>query len=309
MANWTKEKIRILRKKYPAQGTDILELLRSHNRGSIKAKASKLGIKNNRWRGVDEKFFEKWSEEMAYVLGYWYADGNMSTSRKAHTASFHSKDRAHLEKIVTLLKSNYATGTHNNFLEKTGRTYKLHSHAISNAKIYNDILKLGGRPRKSLINRFPHMPKKYVRHFIRGYFDGDGSVSISEEHGNYPHINVLGTKQFLSVMMGHFPHQTRIMLKKDSKIYVMHYTGKNAQDVLDYMYGGSKLYLDRKYKKYELARAWIPAQIHSPWIKEDVGLLYERYPQHGSNIPELLKRHGKNGILNKAIRLGIRYVG
>ncbi|MDD4624693.1 MAG: LAGLIDADG family homing endonuclease, partial [Bacilli bacterium] len=44
-------------------------------------------------------------------------------------------------------------------------------------EIYNDIVFLGGMEKKSLIMRFPNIPHDYVKHFTRGYFDGDGSVN------------------------------------------------------------------------------------------------------------------------------------
>jgi len=32
---------------------------------------------NKRRYLLNEKFFDKWSSEMAYILGFWFADGYM----------------------------------------------------------------------------------------------------------------------------------------------------------------------------------------------------------------------------------------
>ena len=44
-------------------------------------------------------------------------------------------------------------------------------------------MRLGIIPRKSLKIKFPNnkkVPDKYLKHFVRGYFDGDGSISKSK---------------------------------------------------------------------------------------------------------------------------------
>lgn len=62
---------------------------------------------------VDENFFKKWNPNMAYVLGYFIADGciTVSKGRKSNPYTFNitSVDKEHLEKMVnpkeTLIKS------------------------------------------------------------------------------------------------------------------------------------------------------------------------------------------------------------
>ena len=50
---------------------------------------------------------------------------------------------------------------------------------ISNKHIGNSLINKGCIPKKSLILEFPNLsqvPKFLIRHFIRGYFDGDGCI-------------------------------------------------------------------------------------------------------------------------------------
>lgn len=42
--------------------------------------------------------------------------------------------------------------------------------------MYTDLLKLGLYPNKSLTVKFPDIPQKFINHFVRGYFDGDGCI-------------------------------------------------------------------------------------------------------------------------------------
>ena len=78
--------------------------------------------------------------------------------------------------------------------------------------MYNDLIKQGCVPRKSLILTFPNtnqVPENLINHFIRGYFDGDGSISygIRERYSvrkkqNLKRIAVkadfVGTKEMLN---------------------------------------------------------------------------------------------------------------
>lgn len=130
-------------------------------------------------RTKNEDFFKKWSPEMAYVLGFFAADGNMiKNKRGAHFVSFYSTDKELLEKVKLNLKSNLKIST-----RKINAKYPNHKQSyvlqIGSKEIFKDLIDLGMTPNKSLTIRMPPISKKYLPHFLRGYFDGDGYVSTS----------------------------------------------------------------------------------------------------------------------------------
>jgi intein-encoded DNA endonuclease-like protein len=104
---------------------------------------------------------------MSYVLGFWYADGNMRKSR-SYRISFSSMDSDHLEAIRKLLKSNSPIFS----LESK----YLPQLTVRSKNMFTDLQKLGGIPAKSTRVIFPDIPENYLADFVRGYFDGDGSV-------------------------------------------------------------------------------------------------------------------------------------
>ncbi len=55
---------------------------------------------------------------------------------------------------------------------------------VGSKEIFKDLISLGMTPNKSLTIRMPIVPKKYLPHFLRGYFDGDGHVSVSTYQKN-----------------------------------------------------------------------------------------------------------------------------
>ena len=78
--HWTNEEIGFLKNNYPNMDKDLLKLnLDHHTWEGIKRKAHLIGLKRKFKFGIsiDENFFKKWNPEMAYIFGFWIADGNM----------------------------------------------------------------------------------------------------------------------------------------------------------------------------------------------------------------------------------------
>jgi hypothetical protein len=126
---------------------------------------------HSRKHTLNEEFFLSWSPKMAYVLGFWYADGNISHIR-SYRIRFYSNDQDIIEDIKT------AVGSSSPIYHKSrgGIPEKCSSLNLHSKLMYNSLIKLGGMGRKSIYIKFPPVPITYLRDFIRGYFDGDGSV-------------------------------------------------------------------------------------------------------------------------------------
>ena len=57
---------------------------------------------------VNHAFFEKWNSDMAYVLGFFAADGCMiKNKRGAHFIEFHITDKNLLFAIRAAMRSNH----------------------------------------------------------------------------------------------------------------------------------------------------------------------------------------------------------
>jgi hypothetical protein len=131
------------------------------------------------WK-FNKNFFKSWSPDMAYVFGFFVADGNMiKNNRGAHFISFYSTDLSVIEKIRKLLNSNHKISVKNK--SKTNPLWEdCYQLRIGSKEVFNDLINLGGMPNKSLVIRMPAVPQEYLGHFVRGYFDGDGHVSVGE---------------------------------------------------------------------------------------------------------------------------------
>lgn len=125
------------------------------------------------YKRVNKDFFKKWSNEMAYVLGFFAADGNMIVNKRGGQFwSIEIIDKDLLEKIRLIIKSGHKISVRvskNSFQNQ----YRLQ---IGSIEMCNDLRKLGFTERKTKNLSLPNIPKKYIGDFIRGYFDGDGNV-------------------------------------------------------------------------------------------------------------------------------------
>lgn len=143
-------------------------------------------------RTVD--FFRIWSPEMAYVLGYWWADGYMyiKPCTTAHEIEFASIDREHLELIAQTIGTTY----HMRLVAKTTNCYEI---TYCSKEMYYDLLSLGGTPRKSRTATMPVVPPDLLSHFIRGFVDGDGTLCWN---GDRPVVQIYSASSNLLTTMG-----------------------------------------------------------------------------------------------------------
>jgi hypothetical protein len=118
--------------------------------------------------GFNERFFDTWTPEMAYVLGVFATDANVVKYR----VQLNSVDLELVEKVRNLIGRGYPIReiAPRGFSRKTQ-----YSLAISSVKLARKLTELGVGPAKSLTLRFPEMPDACIRHFLRGCWDGDGS--------------------------------------------------------------------------------------------------------------------------------------
>lgn len=208
---------------------------------------------------VNSDFFKKWTNEMAYCLGFIAADGNICHSGRAHTLHIACDDKDVIEKIKRAM--NYGGPIHLKTRQNSKISYSLR---ICDPVIFNDLLALNITERKSLTLRPPDkIAKRYLNHFIRGYFDGDGSVSL--RNINYP--SKLSAQFYTaSLPMAEFLYRELKNILGDSyngrvgthlahqktKYYVIGIGHKAAAKLYDFMYRDADIYLERKHNKFRV---------------------------------------------------------
>ncbi len=130
---------------------------------------------------------------MAYVLGFFAADGSMyRTRRGTHFIEFQITDGELLSCMRDVLGSN-----HKITLRKRGGVShkKIYRLQIGSKIFFSDLTNLGFSQNKSKTLDFPEIPEKYLGDFLRGYFDGDGNIV----HGWYKKVGRENPSRVVSV--------------------------------------------------------------------------------------------------------------
>lgn len=212
----------------------------------------------NRKYSINKNYFNVInSQEKAYILGFICADGHISNDRLCITIS--ETDVLLLEKIKKEIGSNQKLkkfekdSSHN-----TNKKCKMVSLQISSVDFVKPLVKmgLGGNKTYNLnSNILKFIPKYLVRHFLRGFFDGDGNVLFGKKYtsGIKYNINICGNEEFLiNTYQKFFPSTNKMYYDKKSKqTFIWKISSKqNVTDFLKYLYENSSIHLTRKYKIY-----------------------------------------------------------
>lgn len=111
---------------------------------------------------------------MAYVLGFFFADGSYDiSSRGSHYFSIQITDRPLLLRFKKAMASEHKIGVRERKVSTEKTQYRLQ---VGSKAMCADLMQYGIVSVKAQVMTFPTVPKKYRGDFVRGYFDGDGNV-------------------------------------------------------------------------------------------------------------------------------------
>lgn len=211
--------------------------------------------KQNRTKFNENVFDSIDTEEKAYWLGYIFADGTISSHKSETKERFAfelctcEKDRNHLEKFNSFI--GYEGINIKEGKVKLGdKTFTRYRWVIGNRHLWEALNSLGCVPNKSLILKFPIIPENLKRHFIRGYFDGDGSIGI---YNGKVQCSCIGTLDILNNILKDFmwtPHYHHDKRHSEST-YSFQLTSEKAYEFLHYIYDDCNVYLNRKYNTFK----------------------------------------------------------
>lgn len=238
--------------------TNVSALLR---RRSIKCRERKDVFKNQKYHDINISFFKEInSEESAYFLGFLYADGNMQTKKAAYcvTLKLKSNDQIILEKFRDIMSPSSPIKITKNKNSPNEYSY----FRVNQKEVCVQLEALGCVPNKSLILTFPtQVPANLIRHFLRGYSDGDGTI-YKNHFKNKKTINtiwkIVSTKQFCEQTAKILQEELGVNCSQSlsrpqtNKITTALSVGGNLQvkKVLNWLYQDATIYLPRKYEKY-----------------------------------------------------------
>lgn len=214
----------------------------------------------NRKHQLNEHFFATIeTERQAYWLGFVWADAGWSKTapRSADynrlTIALHERDIQHLETFRTDIDTDYN-------LSKLKKD--IYSLSLNSRTLCDNLRNLGFGLKNERVH-IPVMPPHLIHHFLRGYFDGDGCLSLytqnvknrwfvkKQEWSLTGNPNLLSEFQVLLEQQVGVSHVKLKQYKRTTAAVSLRY-GKLADvtNICEYMYQDATRYLDRKHDKF-----------------------------------------------------------
>lgn len=208
----------------------------------------------NRIRFDENVFDHIDTEEKAYWLGFIFADGCILQNEKRFQMNLSIRDIEHMKKFMRFLKSELKP-------LKNGPYCRM---SIRNKNLWNQLNNKGCVPNKSLKLKFPDekifKSSDLIRHFIRGYVDGDGYLGIyklkNKTNQYREQMSIVGTKEFLMKCLEIFGYPEQRIHNKlcknwQNKSFDIKFAALKARKIARFLYENSTIYLDRKYNIYK----------------------------------------------------------
>ena len=202
----------------------------------------------NRCKYNEDFFQEINNESNAYFLGLFYADAYVNT--KNNNVEITLKDLELIKKINKYIANNTCKIS---IKTAMGGTY--YRIFICNQTIVKDLIRHGCHQKKSLTLKAPNIDRQLIRHFIRGYLDGDGCIDINFSKRRFG-ISFIGTLDVLNYIRNYtfeiMGSKGSITKRDISNCYCLRYGGRiNTYKILFWLYKDSTIHMERKYQKYK----------------------------------------------------------
>lgn len=252
---WREEELEFLKENYQEKSYKEIGDILGRKEQAIRSKLHFLGLKKEIHHCNYDYFSMIDTEEKAYWLGFIYADGNVNKAENTLTINLQAGDKKHLEKLNKCLEGNYSVKVTEDI--RGDKTYWNARLSVYSTKLVKDLINKGVVPNKTSVIAFPTIQNDLVRHFIRGYFDGDGTV-CERKHKKGPSdlacSFVCGNQTFLeSIRKILFENNINsyIVQTNGNKVYLSLAGLQNPDNFLKYIYKDATIYLDRKFEKME----------------------------------------------------------
>lgn len=222
-------------------------------------------LRKNRYTLNEDYFSVIDTEQKAYFLGLIYADGYVGDENFNNIViSLSGEDGYMVQEFANAI--NF-TGSLR--IDKQGGGYKNAKPKtvlnFSSEKMSSDLRKIGLYPNKSTTLDFlPEIDEELYRHFIRGYFDGDGGITSSTSTSYHQtkegkkvyknlgyKMDIIGTKEFVKKLREKMPikHCRYTQSNSDNMYYLSLSSREDLPVIFDYFYKDATVYFKRKFNK------------------------------------------------------------
>lgn len=259
---WTIEEEEFVKQNYFEMKTAEIAKILNRTTNAIELRAHKFGLKKSPYSCNYHYFDNIDTEEKAYWLGFLTADGWISINTKANAGvtgiELQYGDIEHLRKFNKSISGNYKITDRwkfcplSKYKDKKNHTCLVRIFSLS---MYQSLVRLGFSDNKTYNCHIPKIKDELLRHYIRGYFDGDGCFSFGEKTFSVRFCMASENlkKDLLYILEGrnYSIYKYEYISQYDTQTYSFELsTTHDKVDFLNWIYKDSTIYLNRKYYKY-----------------------------------------------------------
>lgn len=212
--------------------------------------AMRNGSERTRTFEINTSYFKNIdSEEKAYFLGFLFADGSVDKS-SGIKISLKSWDEDILEKFSNII---YGFKKIVNSTTNDGKT-EVSTLYFYSKEMVKDLAGYGCVNAKAFLIRLPKLNDDMYRHFIRGYFDGDGCISFKKDGRTI--IDITSNAKFTEDLRVFLLDKAGVKMNKyissrnNETACIQATSRKQVVAFLNYIYKDSTIYMNRKYNKH-----------------------------------------------------------
>lgn len=204
---------------------------------------------------INQDFFdkEKITQNSAYILGLLAADGWVSNTENCIGLELKTEDIQILQDINVILENEREIKTYSR--QERNDTSKIY---FFSQKMKKDLAYFNIVPNKTYMNMdfAKKIPDDFFFDFVRGLFDGDGSIIASNGTVRWQIDGTsLATFQHIQSCFSRLGIQLKIRIEPDKKSTITKYrlycySKERCKKIFNLLYNNSILKLERKYQKF-----------------------------------------------------------
>lgn len=251
---WSIEDLNFLQENYKKYTQKEMSINLNRTEKSINLMATFLKLKKgklntNRKFIVNDTYFDFWSSNMSYILGYITADGYLFKDKTLKfDCSLQDKE------ILEFIKIEISPNSIIKIYQRKNKDYC--TLLIHSTVLLKSLIKLGLKQCKSGQEIYPDIPENFRHDYLRGYFDGDGCIHTSIRNNKYKIYRydftiVCKSREFLEKLNSNILDNS-CFVTKHNDIWRL-YTAKksNIIQIRDKFYSDNKFGLNRKKIKLQ----------------------------------------------------------
>lgn len=208
------------------------------------------------------------TEHKAYWMGFFMADGYIGAFDNKYRnfwCTLAAKDGHHLEEFIKDINATYKVVYYQRKNKKTGKIYDKCRICLTSIPFVENLVNKGWIDFKKNgdLKLFSHIPSVLHSHFVRGFFDGDGSIGkqLRRKRKSLAHaysvtiVAPFAHEKFLEQVRDIICNNAGVSiksLKRGSSVFRCHWNGnRQIMKIGDWLYKAATRWLARKKERFD----------------------------------------------------------